>query len=284
MAQFTNQAQLTFGDTVVNSNIAVGEILDALSADKNASQQTYSRGDRITYVISATNTSGNPINNLTVTDNLGAYTLGAVTVYPLEYVEGSLLLYINGVLSASPDVTAGPPLVFGNISLPAGANMVLVYNATVNGSAPLTNGATVTNVATITGAGADGVQVSETVTAIDAPSVTVTKSIDPTPVAQGDRVTYRFLIQNFGNTAIVVTDEAVITDTLSPALTNLAVAFDGAIWTEGTNYTYDETTGLFATLAGQVVVPAATYTQAADGTITVLPGSATLTLTGNIAL
>ena len=31
MAQFTNQAQLRYGDTVANSNIAVGEILEVLA-------------------------------------------------------------------------------------------------------------------------------------------------------------------------------------------------------------------------------------------------------------
>ena len=32
------------------------------------------------------------------------------------------------------------------------------------------------------------------------------------------------------------------------------------------DYTYDETTGIFATLPGRVTVPAATYAQAEDGT------------------
>ena len=36
MARFTNQAQLRYGNEVTNSNIAVGEILEALSAVKTA--------------------------------------------------------------------------------------------------------------------------------------------------------------------------------------------------------------------------------------------------------
>ena len=31
LAQFTNQAQLAYNDSVINSNIAVGEILEVLS-------------------------------------------------------------------------------------------------------------------------------------------------------------------------------------------------------------------------------------------------------------
>lgn len=36
MAQFTNQAQLSFGNYITNSNIAVGEIIEVLSATKTA--------------------------------------------------------------------------------------------------------------------------------------------------------------------------------------------------------------------------------------------------------
>ena len=38
MARFTNQAQLRYGNAVTNSNIAVGEILEVLSA-KNGSEK-----------------------------------------------------------------------------------------------------------------------------------------------------------------------------------------------------------------------------------------------------
>ncbi len=284
MALFTNQAQLTFGDTVVNSNIAVGEILDALTADKNSTLENYSLGDTLTYVISATNSSTNPITNLTVTDNLGAYTPGGSAVYPLDYVTGSALLFINGELVAAPTESAGPPLVFSGITLPAGASMILIYNATVNQNAPLVSGSEITNTAVITGTCIDATEVSETVTVLDTPNVTITKSIDPTPVSQGDRVTYRFLIQNYGNTAIVATDNAVISDTFSPILTNLAVEFNGTDWTEGTEYSYNEATGLFTSAESEITVPAATYTQAPNGTVTVIPGTALLEITGNITL
>ena len=48
------------------------------------------------------------------------------------------------------------------------------------------------------------------------------------------------------------------------------------------NYTYDETTGAFATVAGQITVPAATFTQNADGSYTTNPGVTVLTVTGKI--
>ena len=51
MARFTNQAQLRYGNAVANSNIAVGEILEVLSATKDSSPyHTYGQNDHITYV------------------------------------------------------------------------------------------------------------------------------------------------------------------------------------------------------------------------------------------
>lgn len=48
MARFTNQAQLRYGNNVANSNIAVGEILEVLSATKTAVKNTYNQNDTIT--------------------------------------------------------------------------------------------------------------------------------------------------------------------------------------------------------------------------------------------
>jgi len=98
-----------------------------------------------------------------------------------------------------------------------------------------------------------------------------------------DRVTYTFVIQNSGNEAVVATDNAAITDVFNPILTALTVTFNGAAWTQGTQYTYDETTGVFTTLPGQITVPAATYTRDPDtGAYSLTPGIATLTVTGTI--
>ena len=140
MAQFTNQAQLSYNNATINSNIAVGEILEILSADKIAVTTTYNAGGDVTYVISAVNSGTTPVGGISVTDNLGAYPFGEETLYPLTYKDGSVRLYINGVLQAAPTTVAGPPLVISGITLPANSNMVLVYEATVNSFAPLGEG------------------------------------------------------------------------------------------------------------------------------------------------
>lgn len=96
------------------------------------------------------------------------------------------------------------------------------------------------------------------------------------------QITYTFVISNTGNTEATATGNVVVTDTFAPILRNIAVTYNGTAWTEGTNYTYNAATGVFTTLAGQITVPAATFTQNTDGTFTVTPGTATLVITGTV--
>ena len=284
MAIFSNQATLTYNGTTTNSNIAYGEILDVLAATKTAVEGSYTPGDTVTYVVTLRNTGTTPLNGITFTDNLGGYTFGAGTVYPLTYVDGSVAMFTNGVPQAAPTVTAGPPLVISGITVPAGGDVVVVYQAVANAYAPPQEGDTIVNTVTVTGDGLSApVVATETVTVATAPELTISKSITPTQVVDNDRVTYTFVIQNTGNQAVVATDNAAISDTFDPILTALSVTFNGVAWTQGTQYTYDDTTGQFATTAGQLTVPAATFTQdPVTGAYTLTPGIATLVVTGTI--
>ena len=284
MAIFSNQATLTYNGNATNSNIAYGEILDVLTATKTSVEGSYAPGELVTYVVTLRNTGGSALTGLIVTDDLGGYDFNGTTVYPLTYEAGSAALFVNGVPQAAPAVTAGPPLVVSGLTVPAGGDAVLVYQARANGYADPSAGATIDNTVTVTGDGLSApITATETVVAEAAPALTISKSITPTQVVDNDRVTYTFVIQNSGNQAVIATDNAAITDTFNPILTALAVTFDGVAWTEGVQYNYNETTGLFATVPGQILVPAATYTQdPVTGEYTVTPGIATLVVTGTI--
>ena len=284
MAIFSNQATLTYGGNTTNSNIAYGEILDVVTATKTAIEGTYTPGELVTYVVTLRNTGSTTLTNLTVTDDLGGYDFNGTTVYPLTYEDGSVARFVNGVPQTAPAVTAGPPLVISGINIPAGGDVVLVYQARVNGFANPADGGTIVNTVTVTGDGSSTpITASETVTAATAAALTISKSITPAQVVDNDRVTYTFVIQNTGNEPVVATDDATITDLFDPILTDLVVTFNGAPWTEGIQYTYDETTGLFATVPSQITVPAATYTQdPVTGAYTMNPGIATLVVTGTI--
>ena len=284
MAIFSNQATLTYNGNTTNSNIAYGEILDVLTATKTAIEGSYTRGDLVTYVVTLRNTGSTALTGLTLTDDLGGYEFNDDTVYPLTYEAGSATLFVNGVPQSDPTVTAGPPLVVSGLTIPAGGNLALVYQARVNAFADPAAGSTIVNTVTVTGDGiSTPITATETVTVAAAPNLTISKSISPAQVVDNDRVTYTFVIQNTGNEAVVATDNAAITDVFDPILTDLTVTFEGSTWTEGVQYTYDETTGLFTTLPGALPVPAATYTRDPNtGAYVLTPGTVTLTVTGTI--
>ena len=261
MAFFTNQAQLRYGNEVANSNITVGEIQEVLAVTKTAVKRTYRQGDTITYIISIVNSGTTEYTGLTLTDDLGRYAFGEGERTPLDYVAGTIHYYRNGVIQTAPTVEAGPPLVITGISVPAGGNATIVYETRLNAYAPLRIESEITNVVTVSGTCITGITATETISAVAEPILSITKSVSPVPVTECGRLTYTFVIQNTGNVPADPTTEVIVTDTFDPILRDLTVTFNGTAWTDPTNYTYDETTGAFATVLGEVTVPAATYTQ-----------------------
>lgn len=283
MASFTNFATLSYNGGTINSNTVVGELLETLSVTKSAVTNGYSAEDDITYVVSLVNSGTTALNGLSISDDLGGYVFDGDTVYPLRYTAGSVRYYVNGVLQAAPTVVAGPPMVISGINVPAGGNAIVIYEADVTAFAPLASGAEIVNEATVSGGGLSSpISATETVGAAGDAVLTVSKAISPAVVAENGQLTYSFVIENSGNTAAVATDDVVLSDVFDPILENTAVIYNGIVWTEGVNYTYNEATGEFATLPGQITVPAADYTQNPDGTWTVTPGTASLSITGTV--
>ena len=284
MATFFNQATLTYNGTSVNSNIVTGELVEVLSATKTALTGDYTTGDVVSYAVNIINSGTADFTGLTVTDDLGAYTFGDTTLVPLSYIDGSIRYFVNGDPTAAPTVTAGPPLTVSGITVPAGGNATIIYSARVNEFAPIGATGIITNTATVTGGGVSAdITAQSTVPATTGVSLTITKSLNPTTVADNGQLTYTIIVQNLGNTPIEATDGVIISDTFNPILSNITVTLNDATLAEGTGYTYNETTGEFATVDGVVTVPAATYTQdTTTGAVTTTPGVAILTVTGTV--
>ena len=287
MAAFYNQATLIYDGSSTTSNITEGQLLIGVSGTKTAASTDYVKGDGITYVVSITNSGAIAESNITVSDNIGTYTPASVanSVTPLEYIDGSVKLYINGALSDAPTVTPGAGAVsFSGIDLPAGANALLIYEARVNEYAPLSAGNAITNTVSISGgARVDTVTDSATVPVREWTALTIAKAICPAVINDNGEITYTFIIQNTGNAPAVATDNVIVTDTFNPALGNLSVALDGEELALGTGYTYDEATGAFATVGGAIPVPAATFSRNTDtGIVSVIPGVTVLTVSGTI--
>ena len=285
MATFYNQATITIGGKVTNSNVTEGEVLTRVTMSKTAITTDYGPGDNIVYAITLVNTDNTAKNNITITDDLGKFTpVGGPEVVPLTYVPGSIRYYLDGVLQAAPTVNAGPPLVISGINIPAGSNVILLYEVRANEYAPLGAEDIITNTVVAEGADiCDELTDNAQVPTRDEPILSIAKAICPETVSCGDAVTYTFIIQNTGNTAVLATDNLIVSDTFNPPLNNIAVALNGVTLVEGTDYTYDITTGEFNTIGGAISVPEATFSRdPVTGVITTTPGVAVLTITGTI--
>ena len=283
MATFTNRATLSYGGRTVDSNTVTGTFLQTLSIIKTALSGTYAAGDTVTYVVTLSNAGATPLNGLTLTDNLGAFDFNGTTLYPLAPIAGAILYYVDGVLQSTLTPTQTQPLVLQGITVPAGGNAIIVYETEVTDVAALDVDAGITNTATVSGGGLlEPLSDSATVTTADAPLLTITKALSPVAVPENGTLTYTFVIQNFGNTAAIATDDVVVTDNFDPILENLSVTLDGTVLAEGTGYTYNVATGAFSSAPSVITVPAATFVRNADGTIAVTPGEAVLTVSGTI--
>jgi hypothetical protein len=283
MATFTNRATLSYKGNVTNSNTVTGEITEVLTLTKASLNTCYNNECGIIYTVSLINSGATPLNGLTVTDDLGAYVYDTSTVLPLSYVENSVALYVNGVLQTPPTATSGESLVFTGINIPAASNALLIYRADTTEFAPLTTGSVIENTATVTGDGILNPVADTATTAVcDNPQLEITKALSPTVVNDNGTITYTITVLNYGNTATIATDDTVVSDVFNPVLNPITVTLNGALLTSPDDYTYDTTTGEFATLPGVITVPAAAYTQDATGAWITEPGVAVLTITGTV--
>ncbi len=284
MLTFTNQAALSYRNRVRYSNLTTGQIADALTMTKEALTGTYAPGKDVTYVVRLDNNGTAALTDLTLTDDLGEYAFDGGMLYPLAYVVDSLRFYVNGVEQAAPTVTPGAPLTVSGVTVPAGGNALIVYEASVNEFASPEAGGSIVNTVTASGAGLTApVTASAAVTAANEPELTIAKSLTPETVGADRQITYTFTIENEGNAATAAEDDLVVTDTFVPALTGIAVSLNGTPLSQPGNYTYDEGTGAFATVPGALTVPAAAFTQdPATGAWSAEPGEAVLVVTGTI--
>ena len=281
LAAFTNQARLTYAGGAVSSNRVSGEITEVLTLAHACVSGTYEPGGRLAWAVSIRNAGDADITDLTVTADLGAVTYGAETLYPLSWRQGSLLCLVDGAVTPLPVGKAGPPLTITGVEVPAGGSTVLVYETDVTEAAPLGDGAQIVNTVSLTGSCvAAPLTAAATAEMDDAPILSIVKALEPAVITGCGQVTYTFTLENAGGAA---GEEAaiVVSDVFTPTLAGLTATLDGQVLTAD-DYAYDEAAGVFATTAGRITVPAATYRQEEDGTWTVVPGVATLTVTGVI--
>lgn len=283
MAVFYNRATLSYNGTVTDSNVVTGELVEVLTVTKTPLQTDYSTDSIATYIVTLKNSGTSALSGLTLNDNLGAYTVGTTTAYPLTYIADSTGYFVNGTAQSAPTVTVGDGISISGISVPAGGDATVIYQARVNDYASPAVDGTITNTVTVSGDGISDTTAASTITAEETPVLSISKSLCPTTVSENGVIAYTFVIDNIGNTAADEDASVVISDTFNPILRNIVVTLDGRTLTEGTDYTYNEATGEFSTIAGRITVPAASYVQdSATGLWTVDPSTITLVISGTV--
>lgn len=285
----TNRASVNynFGTSTASavSNTTSTTLNGALNIQKTALSDNYRIGQDITYIISIENNGTTAAEDITVTDDLGTYTLGGNEYTPLTFL-GNAQLFINGVFYSvlTPDLSESN-IVFDISSIPENGNAQIIYSARVNEFANGSSESVVKNTAT-----ADfvcecpcnePVSDSNTITADAFAELRLVKSVCPNPVICGEELTYIIDVYNYGN---IPATNVVLTDTFMPALADIVVTVNGAVIPES-DYSY---VGGILTLPNQsgeteLSVPAATFSQnASTGIFEVIPGQLQITITGTI--
>ncbi len=265
------------------SNLAEIELDSSLSFTKTTLGDTYSANTPITNILSVTNSSSAPINNIVITDDLGTFAFDATELTPLTYTEPARLL-INGQDATAQlvvDTATAGSVQFTIPTLAAGATANIVYNTLPNQFAPLADGSAINTEATLTSDSdcANGTATADISIASTA-DIDVVKTMSPNPVVCGETITYTIRIYNYGNTPA---EDVRLTDTFTPAPENITVSRNGVTLLD-TQFTYTGGTLTVpaATETGDTV-PAATFTRdPVSGVVNVVPGIVEYVITGTI--
>lgn len=265
------------------SNLAEISLESSVSLSKTVLKDTYAENTELSYILTVQNSSGAPLSNVRIEDDLGSFAFGTNELTPLTY-GGDAILLINGEDASAQltvDSQSTSALVFTITTLPAGATANIVYNARVNEFAPLDAESRIVNTATLSADSdcAEG-EASATVIAASAANVSVFKQMSPNPVICGETVTYSIRIYNYGNAPA---ENVRLTDTFDPAPTNLTVTRNG-IAVPATDFTYEN--GILtvpAETSDGDTIPAASFSRDPQtGVVSVIPGMVEYVITGTI--
>ena len=284
----TNRATVNYNSgtaaAVAFSNTTSTVLNGSLSITKYSLSSGYRTGQELTYIITVTNNRSTPAQTVSVTDNLGTFTDGTITVTPLTYV-GTAQLFINGAFVSDLDALVGTDNVLFEIaSIPAGGTAQIFYRARVNEFACANVGAEIINNACVDYvcdcACDELICDSFTLPVEEYADITVAKSVCPNPVTCGERLNYVIDIYNNGN---IDASDIVITDVFDPALEGITVSLNGtALLADGYSYVGGVLTISSAT-GTAITVPAAVCTRdQTTGIATITPGKISVAVSGTL--
>lgn len=285
MGKFVNQTQLTFGNNIIKSNIVEGEILEALIGNKVTLTDQYLFDSVITYFINLTNNSERDISSINIEDNLATYTINNNEYTPLDYIDGSSKLFINGKEEQNLDIVKNKHnVIFKNITLKKNQTITLVYQGKINSYAPLGENNIIINKAKINYPNmTDSLVLESQLCYSNKANIKLEKSIDKTVYKIGEKIKHVIKILNYGINDLSLINNLTIKETFSPIIKNIEVTYNGVKWTNGVNYSYNSTSGNFITLSNQIALFKAKITKNENtNQYNLIPSFATLIIEGNL--
>ena len=274
-----NSAYLTFKydnqSGMAISNVINNKPNSPLTINKESISKNYYLGDNASFIITITNHTDNPINDVSIKENLGTYFLNDNSKFftPLSYQEGSLKYYINGISQSPPKVTVNSQHIIFDIEIiPSSSVITLVYNTTVNSKAPLDNGSMIINTSNLTAETLDkSVESSCTITVRKNADIKIIKQVSENKISK-NVITYDFTICNYGNTEAT---NVTLKDTINPKHSNMKVFVDSQCL-KFSDYNYISGNVCIPSYGSKRVlnVPPATFLQDKNsGIFTINPGT-----------
>ncbi len=284
--QNTNTAVMRYKNRNIASNMVTSETNGSFTVVKTALTPSYWRESEVLFRIEITNNTGADLNGVLAFDTLGLYGYGEpqTAYYPLNYINGSITQTVNGQSLPPPSVdTSGVIMVIRGISIPSAASAVITYRAEITVYAPLSAGSVITNDVSVATTTLPFIYAKSqaTLNVKNTTSLNIIKTACPETVAGSEAIDFSFYILNSGNMPAGQGDNTVIADTFTPPIQNISVELNAQPLIYGTDYTYDPTSGNFATTSGVITVLQAEFTQNTQAIVVATPGVSVLTVSGS---
>jgi uncharacterized repeat protein (TIGR01451 family) len=267
------------------SNIAVTTLEGPLTIATRTLEAVYRADDVLTYTISVKNTGSAGLTSVKVDDNLGTYAVSTtVNATPLTYL-GPANLYINDVYSSAltPTQSTNADLITFTIGdLAAGATAMIVYKVQQNQYTKLVSGSSIKDTSSVTASGFNAPIVTDYTIAVDNyADLVIDKTMYPNPVLDGTKLTYTFVVSNYGNIDASKVELQDAFDTAN-APTDLVITKDSLPFTD-IDYTSKVLTIPKPGTTSPITLAKAMIKQdATTGVVSVVPTTTTFVVVGKI--